>query len=98
MTEKKKTASVSVESQANDVLETAEMLRASNILARTSQGIVFMSNHICKAEVISEDKFKAFSEALTTVIDVYSVVYASLMGRYSALASQIGDSNGQQAN
>ena len=77
----------SVESQANDVLETAEMLRASNILVRTSQGIVFMANHICKAEVLSEEEFKKFSDSLASIIDVYSRVYASLMGRYSALIS-----------
>lgn len=76
-------------SEANDVLETAEMLRAANVLTRTSVGIISFANGICGAEVLSEDEMKSVEKAFETVFGVYAKVYASLMGRYSALSASV---------
>lgn len=74
-------------SSANDVLETAEVVRSTNCLLRMSTGVFGFSNEICSAEVFSEDKRKKLDEALSLVFDSLSTCYASLMARYSALKS-----------
>lgn len=83
-------------SEANDVLETAEMLRASTTMLRTTVGIVALSTPICKAEVFTKPELEEINKAFTLLFDKFRVLYASLMGRYSALSS--ADSVGSPKN
>lgn len=76
---------------ANDVLESSEMLRASNCLLRAGSGIVAFANDLSGSEVLSEDDRKEFDSAITIVFRIFRDVYAALMARYAALnASDIG--------
>lgn len=82
---------VSGVNDANDVLETAEVVRASNIILRMSVGIIGFSNQICAAEVFSQDRIKSLDSSINDVFDALGTAYASLMGRYSALkSSEVG--------
>ena len=82
--------------EANDVLETAEMLRAATTLLRTTVGMVALSTPLCKAEVFSKSELEDINNAYTLLFDKFRVLYASLMGRYSALSSS--DSVGSPKN
>lgn len=86
----------SAQATSRDVLETAEMLRAAATLVRTSQGILFLSNGICSAEVFSKDDLKLIEPSLSSVLSAYSKCYSSLMSRYSALASNEEEENNRK--
>lgn len=76
---------------ANDVLETSEMLRAANCLLRAGTGVVAFANDICQSEILSETGMKKYDESVNYVFTVFRDVYAALMSRYAALnASDIG--------
>lgn len=70
---------------SNDVLETAEMLRAANCLCRTSQGILFLCNGICAAGVFTLEELKDLEKSVSALLGAYGRAYSSLMARYSAL-------------
>lgn len=82
--------------EANDVLETAEVVRGSATFLRMTVGIVAMSSNLCKAEVFDKSKLEEINKAYNTLFDGFSVLYASLMGRYSALSAS--DSVGSPKN
>lgn len=97
---KKPTQSVplgaSAQANSRDVLETAELLRAAATLVRTSQGIIFLSNGICSAEVFTQDEVKSLEKSLSSVLAAYSKCYSSLMARYSALVSNEEEENNRK--
>lgn len=76
----------------NDILESAETLRASNTLLRIAFGIVQFSDTMAGCEVIKESEHKPIGEAFDLLFAVFQRVYAALMARYSALdAASVGD-------
>lgn len=79
----------SPEDKANDVLETAELVRAANCLARMTVGIFFFSGSLCGAEVFSKDKLEKIQTSLSEYLESLGVLYSSLMGRYSALSASL---------
>lgn len=85
-----------IPSESNDVLETAELLRAAATLLRMTVGIVAMSSNMCKAEVFDKPSIKSINEAYSTLFDSFRTLYASLMGRYNALSAS--DSVGSPKN
>lgn len=76
-----------VNAEANDILESAEVVRGSATLLRMTVGIVSLSSSLCKAEVFDKARLDKLNEAYNTLFDGFSVLYASLMGRYSALTA-----------
>lgn len=82
--------------EANDVLETAEVVRGSATFLRMTVGIIAMSSNLCKAEVFEKKKLDEINKAYNVLFDCFSVLYASLMGRYSALSAS--DSVGSPKN
>lgn len=89
---KAKKTLVSPVNSAEDVLETAEVVRSANCVLRMAVGITGFANDICGAEVISEERHKTLESSFNVVFEALRDVYASLMGRYSALsASSVGD-------
>ena len=84
---KKKISNVAPASSANDVLETAEVVRSANCLLRMAVGVCGFSNDLCAAEVFSESEQKDLDASFIAVFKALEKVYASLMGRYSALLS-----------
>lgn len=85
MAKTKKLGAVVPEQSANDVLETAEMVRAANALLRTSEGIIFLCNSICSAEVVTKQQLESAQKGFNEILTLYGHVYAALMARYSAL-------------
>lgn len=80
-----------LESQENDILETAELVRAANCLGRMTVGVFYFAESLCGAKVFDESEFKSIQESLNKYLNSLGTLYASLMGRYSALtASKIG--------
>ena len=77
--------------KSSDVLESAEMVRASNVLLRAAIGVSSMTNQICKSEVISDDRAKEVQPMIDKVFELLRDVYASLMSRYSALENHVGE-------
>lgn len=86
-----------VKTSSNEVLETAEMLRASNALCRTSQGILFLCNGICSAEVFTTDELKDLEKSVSALLGAYGRAYSSLMARYSALLDAEGAETSRKA-
>lgn len=85
-----------VSAEANDVLETAEVVRGSATFLRMTVGIVALSSNLCKAEVFDKKRLDEINKAYNVLFDGFSILYASLMGRYSALSAS--DSVGSPKN
>lgn len=82
-----------VPEDANDILETSEVVRSANCLLRMAVGIFGFCNDLCKAEVFSEAELKELDRSINSVFSALQKSYASLMGRYSALKSaEVGSS------
>jgi hypothetical protein len=96
--EKKKPTKVERASnaEANDLLETAEVIRGSATFLRMTVGIVALSSNLCKAEVFDQNHLDDINKAYNVLFDNFSILYASLMGRYSALSAS--DSVGSPKN
>ena len=54
-------------------------------------GVFYFAESLCGAKVFSESELKSIHESLEKYLNSLGTLYASLMGRYSALtASKIG--------
>lgn len=87
MKEKKSRVASVVPDDANDILETSEVVRSSNCLLRMAVGVLGFANDLCRAEVFSEAERKELDSSINTVFKALEKCYASLMGRFSALKS-----------
>lgn len=76
-----------VPQDANDLLETSEVVRSANCLLRMAVGVFGFSNDLCKAEVFAEAELVSLDRSINDVFKALEKCYASLMGRYSALKS-----------
>lgn len=77
----------------NDVLETAELVRAANCLVRMTVGVFFFSGSLCGAEVFDKSELESIDKGITGYLESLSRLYASLMARYSALSAKIGEND-----
>lgn len=84
--EKSRVAPV-VPDDANDILETSELIRSANCLLRMAVGVLGFANDLCRAEVFPESERKELDSAINLIFKAFEKCYASLMGRYSALKS-----------
>lgn len=88
---KEKLSPVIPQQNAEDVLETAEMLRAANCLMRCAVGIISMAPAIVDQEIDTQERLQEWSKACDIVFDRFRIYYAALMQRYSSLsAMEIG--------
>lgn len=71
--------------EANDVLETAEILRGINVFTRMSVGIVTFSDSIAGKQVLSEEEKQAYFDCAAQSMDVFHRLYEAFMLRYSLL-------------
>lgn len=72
------------EINSNDLLESAEIVRASNAIVRMSEGIVGLCSQMVRSQVFSEDELKSLSADFNSVLSAYHRCYTSLMAAYSA--------------
>lgn len=86
------------QTNSNDVLETAEIVRASNALVRMTTGIISMVGPICKAEVFSSDELKSLQSHFDAVLNAYSRTYQALMARFAALQACDESDKSRQMN
>lgn len=76
-----------MQTSSQDLLETAEIIRAANAIVRMSVGIVSLSGQMCRAEVFTSQELKDLSPHFNEVINAFGRVYQSLMAAYSARLS-----------
>lgn len=99
MSSKKSPVGKAAPNDANDILETAEVVRSANCLLRMAAGIFAFANQLCVAEVFSDEEKKTLNSSLNSVFSSMEKAYASLMGRYSALVSaKVGASGKVQSS
>lgn len=76
-----------VQTSSQDLLETAEIIRAANAIVRMSVGILGLSGQMCRAEVFTSEEQKELGSHFTEVINAFGRVYQALMAAYSARLS-----------
>lgn len=75
--------------EANDVLETAEIIRGINIFTRMSVGIVSFSDSIAGRQVLSDEEKQEYFDSVSLAMSFFERLYEAFMLRYSVLKESV---------